>query len=128
MQRLICSKCSPATQFRENSCSNCNNELTWRRNIYTKCYNCNDFKEYFYYCVFCDYFICLSCSNMPYNVCGGMHPIEEIDKNKVNNIYCYNFLIRYDGKCCYCNINNIENQIWGCLRCCLFLCENCKIK
>ena len=136
----ICSDCANSGSVRQNSCFNCNNELTWRKCIYTSCDRCHKLLDCFYYCVCCDYSICINCSSLPKKMCGAFHNLEEIDlmKNfcitdaindsqpkKVNKIYCYNYQVLFNGKCCWCNITIGKSKIWGCIRCSLFLCDKC---
>ena len=134
----ICSKCAEGAAGRQNSCFNCNNELTWRKCIYSTCDRCHKLVECFYYCICCDYSICINCSNLPKNMCGGLHELEEIDlsknyyhkdnsgENKVfKNIFCYNHEVSFGGKCSWCNTTIGKKKVFACLRCSLFLCEKC---
>lgn len=134
----ICSNCASGAEGRQNSCFNCNNELTWRKCIYSTCDRCHKLVECFYYCICCDYSICLNCSNLPKNMCGGLHELEEIDlsktychkdnsgENKVlKNIFCYNHEVSFGGKCSWCNTTIGKKRVYACLRCSLFLCEKC---
>lgn len=133
----ICSDCASNASTRQNSCFNCNNELSWRKCVYTSCNRCNKLSDCFYYCICCDYFICINCSNLPKNVCGALHKLEEIDLMKnycftdtlnqenYNKYYCYNYEVLFSGKCCCCNSTVGKKKIWACLRCSLFLCSKC---
>ena len=133
----ICSDCASNSSTRQNSCFNCNNELTWRKCIYTSCNRCNKMTDCFYYCICCDYYICINCSSLPKNMCGSLHKLEEIDltkdycstdtnnQEKKNKFYCYNYEVLFNGKCCWCNTTIGKKKIWACLRCSLFLCDKC---
>ena len=123
----ICSDCASDSSTRQNSCFNCNNELTWRKCIYTKCNRCNKICDCFFYCICDDYSICINCSNLPKKMCGALHKLEEIDlmenycftdkinQEKLNNIYCYNYEFLFNGKCSWCNSNMGKKKIWACL-------------
>ena len=138
----ICSNCCSGVTSRQNSCFNCNNEITWRKCIYTFCDRCHKLSDCFYYCICCDYSICLNCSSLPKKLCGGLHNLEEIDlmkdyfidnnqterNNIFNKIYCYNYEVLFNGKCSLCNSTIGKKKIWACLRCSFFLCENCFTK
>ena len=138
----ICSNCSVGITSRQISCFNCNNELNWRKCIYTSCDRCHKLSDCFYFCICCDYSICLNCSSLPKNICGGLHNLKEIDlmkdyfpannnniiqegNNIFNKIYCYNYEILFNGKCSLCNATVGKKKIWSCLRCSFFLCEKC---
>jgi hypothetical protein len=133
----ICSDCASDSSTRQNSCFNCNNELTWRKCIYTKCNRCNKICDCFFYCICDDYSICINCSNLPKKMCGALHKLEEIDlmenycstdqinQEKINKIYCYNYEVLFNGKCSWCNSTIGKIKIWACLRCSLFLCDKC---
>lgn len=137
-KELICSDCASICTSKQNTCFNCNNELTWRKNIYTSCDRCHKLSECFYCCICCDYSICLNCASIPDKLCGTLHNLEEIDlrknyyyKDKIDNdlicnkIYSFNYWLEFSGKCSWCNSTIGKNRIWGCLRCSLFLCEKC---
>ena len=139
----ICSDCAIPPSARQNSCFNCNNELIWRKCLYTSCDRCHKLSDCFYFCVCCDHSICINCASLPKNMCGALHNLEEFDlmenlcledkKNdtqplKFNKIYCYNYPVLFNGKCSWCNITIGKSKIWACLRCSLFLCDKCKIK
>ena len=138
----ICSNCSVGITSRQISCFNCNNELNWRKCIYTSCDRCHKLSDCFYFCICCDYSICLNCSSLPKNICGGLHNLKEIDlmkdyfpannnniiqegNNIFNKIYCHNHEILFNGKCSLCNATVGKKKIWSCLRCSFFLCEKC---
>ena len=139
----ICSDCAIPPSARQNTCFNCNNELIWRKCIYSTCDRCHKLSDCFYFCVCCDYSICINCASLPKNMCGALHNLEEIDLMEnlcledkksdnqslnFNKIYCYNYPVLFNGKCSWCNITVGKSKIWGCLRCSLFLCDKCKIK
>ena len=140
-KEMICSDCSSGVVGRQNSCFNCNNELIWRKCIYTSCNRCQKLSDCFYYCVCCDYYVCLNCSSLPKNeMCGALHNLKEIDLMnsycctdktdkeqipRINDKYCFNYEVLFSGKCCWCNATIGKNKIWGCLRCSFFLCDNC---
>ena len=126
----ICSECSEGVNIRQNSCQNCNNELNWKKCLFTECDKCHKQSECFYFCICCDNSICLNCSNNPKGKCGALHDLEKIDfdldklydfKKKFSNYY----EILIDGKCSLCNITIGKNIMWACLRCSLFLCDKC---
>ena len=126
----ICSECSEGVNVRQNSCQNCNNELCWKKCLFTECDKCHKQSECFYFCICCDNSICLNCSSNPKGKCGALHDLEKIEfdldksydfKKKFSN--CYEMLI--DGKCSLCNITIGKNIMWACLRCSLFLCDKC---
>ena len=48
-KEMICSDCSSGVVGRQNSCFNCNNELIWRKCIYTSCNRCQKLSDCFYY-------------------------------------------------------------------------------
>ena len=138
----ICSNCSAGITSRQISCFNCNNELNWRKCIYTSCDRCHKLSDCFYFCICCDYSICLNCLSLPRNICGGLHNLKEIDlmkdyfpdnnnniiqegNNIFNKIYCYNYETLFNGKCSLCNTTVGKKKIWSCLRCSFFLCEKC---
>ena len=140
-KEMICSDCSNGVVGRQNSCFNCNNELIWRKCIYTSCNRCQKLSDCFYYCVCCDYYVCLNCSSLPKNeMCGALHNLKEIDLMdsycctdktdkeqipRINDKYCFNYEVLFSGKCCWCNATIGKNKIWGCLRCSFFLCDKC---
>ena len=137
----ICSDCSFPPSIRISSCFNCNNELIWRKCIYTSCDSCHKLCECFYYCICCDYFICINCSSLPKKMCGALHNLEEIDlmnnysftdndnqSLSINKYYCYNYPVLFSGKCSWCNITIGKGKIWACTRCSLFLCDKCIAK
>ena len=133
----ICSDCAANATTRQNSCFNCNNELIWRKCIYTSCNRCNKLSDCFYYCICCDYSICINCSSLPKNMCGALHKLKQIDlmenycftdqinQETINKIYCYNYEVLFNGKCSWCNSTMGKMKIWACLRCSLFLCDKC---
>ena len=136
----ICSECTMGSSVRQYSCFNCNNELIWKKCIYTNCDRCHKLTDCFFNCVCCDYSMCIKCMNLPNNYCGGMHKIEEINllenycykdkKNEeenttFNNKYCFNYEVLFYGKCSLCNKTIGKTKIWACLRCSLFLCDKC---
>ena len=135
----ICSECSVGSSTREYTCHNCNNELTWKKCIYTTCDRCRKLTDCFFNCLCCDYSICINCTSLPNNYCGAMHKLEEInlmdnyfyndninDENvKLNNTYCFNYEVLFYGKCSWCNKTIGRSKIWACLRCSLFICDNC---
>jgi len=126
----ICSECSDGVTGKQNTCHNCNNELVWKKCLYTQCERCQKLSECFYFCICCDYAVCLNCSNNPKNKCGALHDLEKIEfdldnpekyKTRFNN----NYEVLFTGKCCLCNITIGKTRIWACLRCSLFLCDKC---
>ena len=134
----ICSDCSIAQTTRSSTCFNCNNELIWRKCIYTTCDRCHKLCECFYFCVCCDYSICINCSSLPKTMCGALHNLQEINllnsysfndngnENPIfNKYYCYNYPVLFYGKCSRCNITIGKGKILACLRCSLFLCDRC---
>ena len=127
----ICSECSDGFNGKLNSCFNCNNELIWRKCNFTSCDRCNKLSQCFYFCICCDYSICLNCSNIDKDRCGAFHLLESInfdsdDINKENKGFCNNYEVLFDGKCSLCNITIGKTKIWTCLRCSMFLCQKCK--
>ena len=134
----ICSNCSIPPSTRVSTCFNCNNELIWRKCIYTSCDRCHKLCECFYFCVCCDYSICINCSSIPKKFCGALHNLKEIDlmndfcfndndnqSFQFNKYFCYNYPVLFSGKCSWCNITIGKGKIWSCLRCSLFLCDKC---
>ena len=136
----ICSDCIAGIPGTHHTCFNCNNEIYWRRGIYTSCDRCKKLSDCFYYCIFCDYSICINCTGLPKKKCGALHNLEEIDINtnycctdkinkeekpKINNKYCFNYEVLFSGKCSWCNATIGKNKVWGCLRCSFFLCDKC---
>ena len=131
----ICSDCLEGVNVRQNSCQNCNNELIWKKCLFTECDKCHKLSECFYFCICCDNSICLNCSNNPKGKCGALHDLEKIElnsdkpdkdilfDNKKRFSNYYEALI--DGKCSLCNITIGKNIVWACLRCSLFLCDKC---
>jgi hypothetical protein len=131
----ICSECSEGVNVRQNSCQNCNNELIWKKCLFTVCDKCHKLSECFYFCICCENSICLNCSNNPKGKCGALHDLEKIElnsdkpdkdilfDNKKRFSNYYEALI--DGKCSLCNITIGKNIVWACLRCSLFLCDKC---
>ena len=127
----ICSECSDGFNGKLNSCFNCNNELIWRKCNFTSCDRCNKLSQCFYFCICCDYSICLNCSNIDKDRCGAFHLLESInfdsdDINKENKGFFNNYEVLFDGKCSLCNITIGKTKIWTCLRCSMFLCQKCK--
>ena len=126
----ICSECSDGVNIRQNSCQNCNNELNWKKFLFTECDKCHKLSECFYFCICCDNSICLNCSNNPKGKCGALHDLEKIEFNldepdKYKKRFCDNYEILIDGKCSLCNITVGKTPMWACLRCSLFLCDKC---
>ena len=126
----ICSECSDRVNIRQNSCQNCNNELNWKKCLFTECDKCHKLSECFYFCICCDNSICLNCSNNPKGKCGALHDLEKIEFNldepdKYKKRFCDNYEILIDGKCSLCNITVGKTPMWACLRCSLFLCDKC---
>lgn len=126
----ICSECSDGVNIRQNSCQNCNNELNWKKCLFTECDKCHKLSECFYFCICCDNSICLNCSNNPNGKCGALHDLEKIEFNldepdKYKKRFCDNYEILIDGKCSLCNITVGKTPMWACLRCSLFLCDKC---
>ena len=126
----ICSECSDGVNIRQNSCQNCNNELNWKKCLFTECDKCHKLSECFYFCICCDNSICLNCSNNPKGKCGALHDLEKIEFNldepdKYKKRFCDNYEILIDGKCSLCNITVGKTPMWACLRCSLFLCDKC---
>ena len=126
----ICSECSDGVNIRQNSCQNCNNELNWKKCLFTECDKCHKLSECFYFCICCDNSICLNCSNNPKDKCGALHDLEKIEFNldepdKYKKRFCDNYEILIDGKCSLCNITVGKTPMWACLRCSLFLCDKC---
>ena len=127
----ICSECSDGFNGKQNSCFNCNNELIWKKCNYTECDRCHKLSQCFYFCICCDFSICLNCSNNSKDKCGAMHCLENInfetyDANKDKKGFCNNYEVLFDGKCSMCNITVGKTSVWACLRCSLFLCNKCK--
>ena len=126
----ICSECSDGVNVRQNSCQNCNNELSWKKCLFTECDKCHKQSECFYFCICCDNSICLNCSNNPKGKCGALHCLEKIEfdldkPNKFKKRFHDNYEILIDGKCSLCNITIGKTTMWACLRCSLFLCNKC---
>ena len=126
----ICSECSDGVLVKQNTCNSCSNELIWKKSLFSQCDRCHQMIDCFYFCICCDYSICMNCSNLPKNKCGALHDIEKIefdldDKEKYNKGFSNNYIIRFDGKCSWCNITIGRTNMWACLRCSLFLCEKC---
>ena len=126
----ICSECSDGVTVKQNSCQSCSNELIWKKCLYTECDRCHQPVDCFYFCICCDYSICMNCSNLPKNKCGALHDLEKIefdldDQEKYKKGFCNNYEARFDGKCSWCNITIGKTNMWACLRCSLFLCEKC---
>ena len=126
----ICSECSEGVNVRQNSCQNCNNELSWKKCLFTECDKCHKQSECFYFCICCDNSICLNCSNNPKGKCGALHCLEKIEfdldkPNKFKKRFHDNYEILIDGKCSLCNITIGKTTMWACLRCSLFLCNKC---
>ena len=126
----ICSECSDGVNIRQNSCQNCNNELNWKKCLFTECDKCHKLSECFYFCICCDNSICLNCSNNPKGKCGALHDLEKIEFNldepdKYKKRFCDNYEILIDGKCSLCNITVGKTPMWACFRCSLFLCDKC---
>ena len=126
----ICSECSDGVNIRQNSCQNCNNELNWKKCLFTECDKCHKLSECFYFCICCDNSICLNCSNNPKGKCGALHDLEKIEFNldepdKYKKRFCDNYEILIDGKCSLCNITVGKTPMCACLRCSLFLCDKC---
>ena len=126
----ICSECSDGVNVRQNSCQNCNNELSWKKCLFTECDKCHKQSECFYFCICCDNSICLNCSNNPKGKCGALHCLEKIEfdldkPNKFKKRFHDNYEILIDGKCSLCNITIGKTSMWACLRCSLFLCNKC---
>ena len=93
----ICSECSDGVTGKQNTCHNCNNELVWKKCLYTQCERCQKLSECFYFCICCDYAVCLNCSNNPKNKCGALHDLEKIEfdldnpeKSLHGILYCIN--------------------------------------
>ncbi len=61
----ICSDCIAGIPESQHSCFNCNSEIYWRKSIYTACERCQKLSDCFYYCIFCDYSICINCTGLP---------------------------------------------------------------
>ena len=126
----ICSECSDGVTVKQNSCQSCSNELIWKKCLYTECDRCHQPVDCFYFCICCDYSICMNCSNLPKNKCGALHDLEKIEfdldnQEKYKKGFCNNYETRFDGKCSWCNITIGKTNMWACLRCSLFLCEKC---
>ena len=126
----ICSECSEGVNVRQNSCQNCNNELSWKKCLFTECDKCHKQSECFYFCICCDNSICLNCSNNPKGKCGALHNLEKIEFDldkpyKFKKRFHDNYEILIDGKCSLCNITIGKTTMWACLRCSLFLCNKC---
>ena len=126
----ICSECSDGAAGKQNTCQSCNNELIWKKCMFIECDRCHKLSECFYFCICCDYSICLGCTNNPINKCGALHDLKKInyDKNNENKYkkgFCNNFEVLFDGKCSFCNITIGKSPMWACLRCSLFLCGKC---
>ena len=129
----ICSECSDGVLIKQNTCHSCSNELVWKKCLFTECDRCHQLVDCFYFCICCDYSICLNCSSLPKNKCGSLHKLEKInfnldDPKKYKKRFCDNYEIRFNGKCSWCNITLGKIDIWTCLRCSLFLCQKCFIK
>ena len=126
----ICAECSDGVNVKQNSCHSCSNELVWKKCLFNECDRCHQSCDCFYFCICCDYSICLNCSSIPKHKCGALHEIEKIEYDLDNNEkykkgFCNNYEIRFDGKCSWCNITIGKNIMFACLRCSLFLCEKC---
>ena len=129
----ICSECSEDMLIKQNTCHSCSNELVWKKCLYAECDKCQKLVDCFYFCICCDYSICLNCSNLPKNKCGSLHQLEKIEFNlddpeKYKKSFCNNYEIRFNGKCSWCNITLGKMDMWACLRCSLFLCQKCYTK
>ena len=129
----ICSECSYGVLIKQNTCHSCSNELVWKKCLFSECDRCHQLVDCFYFCICCDYSICLNCSSLPKNKCGSLHKLEKInfnldDPKKYKKRFCDNYEIRFNGKCSWCNITLGKIDIWACLRCSLFLCQKCFIK
>ena len=125
----ICSDCATDMNMKENCCFNCNNELCWGRGVYSNCNKCGIFGECFYFCIFCDYNLCLRCYKLPNKKCGAFHELKlvDVEKEKLNETgkFINSFLVKFNGKCSLCSGTIGCNKVWSCLRCSLFLCDKC---
>ena len=126
----ICSECSDGVNIKQNSCHSCSNELVWKKCLFTECDRCHQMGDCFYFCICCDYSICLNCSSISRKKCGALHELEKIEfdlenPEKYKKSFGNNYELMFDGKCSLCNITIGKTKMWSCLRCSLFLCEKC---
>ena len=138
---FLCNQCVGDLSGKTYTCYNCNYELTWRRRVYAQCNKCMKWKDCYWCCAMCDYIMCLDCYALPRGTCGSFHQIKmiELDKERKERVlnksimFKNNFEMSLLGKCSKCNKTfNLkeggEEQgtiIFACLRCKLFLCEEC---
>ena len=144
----ICQMCSKGVKEKERTCYICNNELTWKKSIYSQCNKCNIFSHCYWSCCICDFSMCLNCYPILNKKCGGFHELEKINldeerqslKNQINNIgnrnnenkdnnnlimFFNNFELKFFGKCTKCRKTISNGFVFCCLRCMLFLCQDC---
>ena len=144
----ICQMCSKGVKEKERTCYICNNELTWKKSIYSQCNKCNNFSHCYWSCYICDFSMCLNCYPILNKKCGGFHELEKINldeerqslKNQINNIgnrnnenkdnnnlimFFNNFELKFFGKCTKCRKTISNGFVFCCLRCMLFLCQDC---
>ena len=129
----VCYSCSKnLLKVKEYNCYNCNNELNWKKNTYGNCDKCNTKTFNFYYCYCCDYNFCLNCYKIPEkNFCGFKHKIffsgDLIENEEPENLkeINKNFFLNFNGICSICNNIQSEKEIYYCLKCNLFICNEC---
>ena len=133
----ICSKCSNGIKEKEKSCYICNNELTWKKSIYSQCNKCNNYNHCFWNCCSCDFSMCLNCYPILSKKCGAFHDFEiynlDLERNNFdfyNNdnfeiMFFNNFELKFFGKCSKCRKSINCGIVYCCLRCMLFLCSSC---
>lgn len=136
---FLCNQCVGDLSGKIYTCYNCNGELTWRRRVYAQCNKCLRWKDCYWCCAMCDYIMCLNCYRLPKGYCGAYHRVKkiELDKERKDRVvdrgimFKNNFEMNMVGKCAKCNktLNKKEEEegtvIFACLRCKLFLCEDC---
>ena len=137
----LCNQCVGDLSGKTYNCYNCNMELTWRKRVYSQCNKCMRWRDCFWCCAMCDYIMCLDCYALPRGTCGSFHKVKmiELDKERKEKVldraimFKNNFEMNMLGKCSKCNktFNPKEGGesegtvIFACLRCKLFLCEEC---
>lgn len=130
----LCGKCMKGQNGKTNNCYNCNGELTWRKRIYSQCNKCMKWKDCFWYCCICDYYLCIECYPNTKGFCGSMHEVEmfNLDKERRERtldgrvVFKNNYEMGFLGKCSRCNHTIKDETIAACLRCTMFLCTKCQ--
>lgn len=135
-QLPICNNCYT---YKSNSnspkCLQCNQVMSWKRSLVSKCEKCKLYVECFWFCFFCYTKACCNCFPTQKNYCGGLHEMDRVELEDFGiDDYCdciQRYYLKFRRKseifCIKCR-NVFTNNYLSCNRCLYNICDSCNVK